>query len=114
MKCDVVHILQRTLITKAMIRWRIPLNAIETQYGLMGYRPSVLRGMDVFPTLCHYDTRGHGRVVLRHAPQVVVMMTVGFLLGEARSVVHPTLQLSGSYVVRSVKSASTSILVEEG
>ena len=51
----------------------------------MEYIPGMLRGMDVFPTLCHYDTRGRGRAVLRHAPQVVVMMTVGFLLGEARS-----------------------------
>ena len=49
------------------------------------YVPSMLRGMDAFPTLCHFDTRGHGRAVLRHTPQVVVMMMVGFLLGEARS-----------------------------
>ena len=33
----------------------------------------------------HFDTRGHGREVLRHAPQVVVMTMVGCLLGEARS-----------------------------
>ena len=41
----------------------------------------MLRGMDAFPTLCHFDTRGRGRAVLRHAPQVVVMMMVGCLLG---------------------------------
>ena len=40
--------------------------------------------MDVFPTLCHYDTRGRGRAVLRHAPQAFVMTMIGFLLGEAR------------------------------
>ena len=45
----------------------------------------MLRGLDVFPTLGHYDTQGRGKEVLRHTPQVVVMMTVGFLLGEARS-----------------------------
>ena len=50
-----------------------------------GDRPSMLRGMDVFPTLCHYDTRGRGRAVMRHAPQVVVMTMVRCLLGEARS-----------------------------
>ena len=65
-------------------------------------------------TLCFYDTRGRGRVVLRHAPHVVVMMTVGCLLGEARPIVQLTLSLSGSYVVRSVKPTSTSILAEEG
>jgi len=42
------------------------------------------------------------------------MTTVGCLLGEARSAVQPTLSLSGSYVVRSVKPTSTSILAEEG
>ena len=65
-------------------------------------------------TLCFYDTRGRGRAVLRHAPHVVVMTTVGCLLGEARSTVQPTLSLSDSYVVRSVKSTSTSILADEG
>ena len=45
----------------------------------------MLRGLDVFPTLGHYDTRGRGKEVLRHAPQVVVMMTVISLLGEDRS-----------------------------
>ena len=87
-------------------------------------------------TLCFYDTRGHGRAVLRHAPHVVVMTTIGYprswegraetaphvvvmttvgcLLGEARSAVQPTLLLSGSYVVRPVKPTSTSILAEEG
>ena len=65
-------------------------------------------------TLCFYGTRGRGRAVLRHAPHVVVMTTVGCLLGEARSAVQPTLSLSGSYVVRSVKPTSTSILAEEG
>ena len=50
------------------------------------YILSMLRGMDAFPTLCHFDTRGRGSVVLRHAPQVVVMTMVGFLLGEARSI----------------------------
>ena len=49
------------------------------------YVPSMLRGMDAFPTLCHFDIRGRGRAVLRHAPQVVVMMMVRFLLGEASS-----------------------------
>ena len=49
------------------------------------YVPSMLRGMDVFPTLCHYDTRGHRREELRNTPQVVVMMIFGCLLGEARS-----------------------------
>ena len=65
-------------------------------------------------TLCFYNTLGRGRTVLRHAPHVVVMTTVGCLLGEARSVVQSTLPLSGSYVVRSVKPTSTSILAEEG
>ena len=74
----------------------------------------MLRGLDVFPTLYCDDTRGHGRAVPRHAPQVIVKMTVGCLLGEARSVVQPTLSLSGSYVDRSVKPTSTSILAEEG
>ena len=54
------------------------------QYSFDEYIPSMLRGMDAFPTLCHFDTQGHGRAVLRHAPQVVVMMMVGCLLGEAR------------------------------
>ena len=74
----------------------------------------MLRGLDVFPTLCYDDTQGRGRVVLRDTPQVVVMTTVGCLLGEARSAVQPTLSLLGSYVVRSVKRTSTSILAEEG
>ena len=87
---------------------------IATENDLIGYRPSVLRGMDVFPTLCYYDTPNRGRVVLRHAPQVVVMTMVEFMLGEARFIVQPTLTLSGSYVVRSVKPTSTSILAEEG
>ena len=65
-------------------------------------------------TLCFYDTGGHGRAVLRHVPHVVVMTTNGFLLGEARSAVQPTLSLSGSYVVRSMKPTSTSILAKEG
>ena len=65
-------------------------------------------------TLCFYDTRGCGRFVLRHAPQFVVMTKVRFLLGEARSVVQSMLSLSSSYVVRSVKPTSTSILAEEG
>ena len=84
-KCDVGHTLQRALISKAMIRWHIKITSIAAQYGLKGYRPSVLRGMDVFPTLCHYDTRGHGREVPKHAPQVIVMMTIRCLLREARS-----------------------------
>ena len=84
------------------------------QYGLMEYIPSMLRGMDVFPTICHYDTGGRERAVLRHTPQVVVMTMVGCLLGEARSTSYPTLPLSGSYVARLVKPTSTSILVEEG
>ena len=42
------------------------------------YVPSMLRGMDTFPTLCFYDTRGRGREGLRHAPHVVVMTTVGY------------------------------------
>ena len=49
------------------------------------YVPSMLRGMDAFPTLCHFDTQGRGRAVLRHAPQVFVMTTVGCVLVEARS-----------------------------
>ena len=81
---------------------------------LIGYRPKMLIGMDVCSTLCFYDTRGCGRGILRHTPQVVVMTTVGFLLGKARSVVQPMLSLLGSYVVRSVKLTSTSILAEEG
>ena len=74
----------------------------------------MLRGMDVFPTLCYYDTQGRGRAMLRHAPQVVVMRMVGYLLGEARSAVQLMLSLSGSYVVGLVKLTSTSILAEEG
>ena len=65
-------------------------------------------------TPCFYDTRGHGRVVLTHNPQVVVMTMVRCLLGEARSVVQPTLSLLGSYVVRLVKPISTFVLAEEG
>ena len=49
------------------------------------YVPSMLIGMDAFPTLWHFDTQGRGRAVLRHTPQVVVMTMVGCLLGEARS-----------------------------
>ena len=74
----------------------------------------MLRGMDAFPTLCHFDTRGRGKAVLRHAPQVVVMTMVGSLLGEVRSIVQSTISLSGSYVVRSVKPTSTFVLAEEG
>ena len=95
-KYDSVHILKKSLNFQVMVQWHIPINSITTQYGLMEYIPSMLRGMDVFPTLCHYDTRGHGRAVLRHAPQVVVMMMVGGLLGEARSTSQPMLPLSGS------------------
>ena len=65
-------------------------------------------------TLCFYDAQSRGRAMLRHAPHVVVMTTVGCLLGEARSTVQPTLSLSGSYVVKSVKPTTTSILAEEG
>ena len=64
-------------------------------------------------TLCFY-TRGRERAVLRHTPHVVVMTTVECLLGEARSDVQLMLSLSGSYVVRSMKRTSTSILEEEG
>ena len=56
----------------------------------------MMRGMDVFPTLCYYDTQGHDRVILRHTPHVVVMTMVRCLLGEARSVIQPKLPLSGS------------------
>ena len=73
----------------------------------------MLIGMDVFHPM-FYDTRGHGRAVLRHSPHVVVMTMIGCLLGEARSTVQTTLSLLGSYVVRSVKPTSTSILAEEG
>ena len=55
-KCDVIHILNRALISKVMVRWHVPIKSIVVQYGLMGYKPSMLRGMDVFTTLCHYDT----------------------------------------------------------
>ena len=84
MKSDVVPILKIALFTKLMIQWHIPIILIEAENDLIGYRPSMLRGMDVFPTLCYYDTQGCGRVVLRHDPQLVVMTTVGFLLGEVR------------------------------
>ena len=65
-------------------------------------------------TLCFYDTRGRGMVALRHAPQVVVMTTVGCLLGVARSTIQQMLSLSGSYVVRSMKPTFTPIQAEEG
>ena len=52
--------------------------------------------------------------MLRHDPHVVVMTMVGCLLRDARSAVQLTLSLSGSYMVRSVNPASTSILAEEG
>ena len=87
---------------------------IATENDLIRYRPNMLRRMGLFPTLCYYDTRGRGRVMLRHTPQVFVMTTVRFLLGEVRFVVQQTSSLSGSYVVRSVKPTSTSILTEEG
>ena len=81
---------------------------------MIGNKTSMLRGLDVFPTLCYDDTQGRGRDVMRHTTQVVVMMTIGCLLGEARYTVKLTLPLSGSYVVRSVKPTSTSILANEG
>ena len=56
----------------------------------------MLRGMDVFPTLCYYDTWGHGRVVLKHPPHFVVMMIVGFRKGESSSGMQLTLPLSSS------------------
>ena len=74
----------------------------------------VLIGMDVCSTLCHYDTWVHGKIVLRHTPKFVVMVTIRCLLGEDRFVVQLTQSLLGSYVVRSVKPTSTSILAEEG
>ena len=64
--------------------------------------------------LDNYDTRGRGRVVLRHTPQFVVMTMIECWRGEARSIVQSTLLISGSYLVRSVKLTSTSILAEEG
>ena len=94
--CDVRHIFNRALISKAMVQWHVPIKSIAVQYGLMGYRLSMLRAMDVFPTLCHYDTQSHGRVVLIHAPQDVVITMVIFLLGEDRSASQPMLPLSGS------------------
>ena len=123
-------------LPKLMIRWHRPIISIAAKYVFdRVYRPRMLRGMDVFhPMFLWYPvvvgpcwdmlpmllwwwrlgTRGHGRVVLRHAPHVVVMTMVECLLGEARSTVQLTLSLSGSYVVRLVKSTSTSILAEEG
>ena len=62
----------------------------------MEYIPSMLRGMDVFSTLCHYDTLDCGREVVRHTPLVIVMTMIEFMLGEARSVSYPTLSLLGS------------------
>ena len=97
---------------KLMIRWHKPITLIATKYDSIGYRLSMLRGMDVFPTLGYYDTRGCGRAMLTHAPQVVVMKMVRFLLWEARSTVQLTLSLLGSYVARLVKLTSNSILVE--
>ena len=79
-----------------------------------GYKPSMLIGMDAFPTRCFFDTCHYGRVILRQDPHVFVMTMVRFFLGEARSVVQPMLSLSGSYVVRSVNPTSTSMLAEEG
>ena len=70
-KCDVRHILNRALISKVMVRWHVPIKSIVVQYGLMGYKSSMLRGMDVFPTLCHYDTRGHARVVMSTLPNLL-------------------------------------------
>ena len=97
-----------------MIRRHILIILRGVEYEMIGYRPSMLRGLDIFPTPCYNDTRGHGGVVLRHAPQFFVMAKDRFLLGESRSIVQPTLSLLGSYVVRWVKPTSTSILVEEG
>ena len=79
----------------------------------MEYIPSMLRGMDAFPTLCYFDTRVRGREVLRHAPQVVVMMMVRCLLGEARSASYPMLPLSGS-MWEGQYSWHPLILAEEG
>ena len=61
-----------------MIKWHKLITLIAIEYDSIGYRPGMLRGMDPFPTLCFYDTRGRGRAVLRHAPHVVVMTTVGY------------------------------------
>ena len=86
---------------------------IETEYESIVHRSSMLRGLDVFPTLCYNDTQGRGRVVLKQAPQVVVMMMVKCLIGGVRSAIEPTQLLSGLYVVRSMKPESTYIIAEE-
>ena len=62
--------------TNKLDRNEVWFDGVYTQY---------VEGLDVLPTLCYDDTRGRGRVVLRYVPQVVVMTTVGCLLGEARS-----------------------------
>ena len=63
---------------QTMIRWHVPINWIAAKYVLIGYiDPGCWEGW-MCSTLCFYDTRGHGREVLRHAPHVVVMTTVGY------------------------------------
>ena len=90
------------------------ITLIEIKYDSIGYRPTMLRGMDVLPTLCYYNTQGRGRVVMRHTPHVVVMAIVGFLLGEARSTINLRLLLLGYYVASSIKPTSTLLLAKEG
>ena len=130
MKCGIVPIsAEEPCLPKLMIRWHRPIISIAAKYVLIGYIdpgcwegwmcstlcfmiPEVVGGQcwDTLPMLLWWrrsSTRGRGRAVLRHAPHVVVMTTVGCLLGEVRSAVQPTLSLSGSYVVRSMKPTST-------
>ena len=57
MKCSVVPILQRALFTKMMIQRHNPIILIVEEYELIGNRPSLLRGLDVFPTLCYDGTK---------------------------------------------------------
>ena len=59
---------------------------------MIGYRPSMLRGMDVFPTVCYYDTWDRGRAMVRHAPQVFMMTMVEFMLGGDRYAVTTNLR----------------------
>ena len=138
MKCGIVPIsAEEPWLPKLMIQWHRPIISRAAKYVFdRVYRPprcwegwicstlcfmipEVVGGKcrDTLPMLLWWrqsGTRGHGRAVLRHTPHVVVMTMFGCLVGEARSVVQPTLSLSGSYVVRSVKLPSTSILAEEG
>ena len=102
MKCGIVPIsAEEPWLPKLMIQWHRPIISIAAKYVLIGYIdpqdverdgcvppyvfmiPEVVGGQcwDTLPMLLwsrRSGTQGHGRAVLRHAPHVVVMTTVGY------------------------------------